>query len=72
MTQPQTTSIPAEMLTWQILECLVSEALLDDDLATQIAGRIAQGAMQPLDWKRAFEKSFGLRQRPAPGGTSYA
>lgn len=64
MTQPGPAIAPAEKLTWQILEGLISDALLSDELAAQIAGRIAQGKMQPSDWKLVFDKSLGLHRRP--------
>jgi hypothetical protein len=64
MTQAGPPDTPAERLTGQILESLISDALLSDDLAAQIASRIAQGKMQPADWKRTFEQSLGLHQRP--------
>ena len=64
MTQTESSSSPAERLTEQILEGLISESLLSDELAAQIAASFASGRMQPSDWKLTFEKSLGLHKRP--------
>lgn len=63
MTHTAPMSSPAGRLTEQILESLISESLLDDDLAAQIAAKVAAGRMQPSDWKLTFEKSLGLHKR---------
>ncbi len=55
---------PAGRLTGLILESMISESLLDDALAAQIATNVATGRMQPSDWKLTFEKSLGLHKRP--------
>jgi hypothetical protein len=54
---------PAGRLTGLILESLISESLLDEELAAQIATKVATGRMQPSDWKLSFEKSLGLHER---------
>lgn len=64
MTHTEPSNSPADRLTSQILESLISESLLDDALAAQIATRVAEGRMQPSDWKLAFEMSLGLHKRP--------
>ena len=64
MTQTDPSSSPSDRLTGLILEGLISEALLDDELAVQIAPKVAAGRMQPADWKLTFEKSLGLHKRP--------
>jgi len=61
MAKTESSYSPAETLTGLILESLISESLLSDELAAQIATRVATGKMQPLDWKLTFEKSLGLR-----------
>lgn len=63
MTYTDPMSSPAGRLTEQILESLISESLLDDDLAAQIAAKVVAGRMQPSDWKLTFEKSLGLHKR---------
>ena len=64
MTHTEPSSSPSDRLTGLILESLISESLLDDQLAAQIAPRVAAGRMQPADWKLTFEKSLGLHKRP--------
>ena len=64
MTHTKPSNSPADRLTGLILEGLISEALLDDELAAQIAPKVAAGRMQPADWKLTFEKSLGLHKRP--------
>jgi len=64
MTQAEPSISPAGRLTALILESLISESLLDDELAAQIATKVAAGRMQPADWKLTFEKSLGLHKRP--------
>ena len=64
MTHSNRSSTPSDRLTGLILEGMVSEALLDDELAAQIAPKVAAGRMQPADWKLTFEKSLGLHKRP--------
>ena len=63
MTHSDPSSSPSARLTGLILEGLISEALLDDQLAAQIAPKVAAGRMQPADWKLTFEKSLGLHKR---------
>lgn len=64
MTHTEPSNSPADSLTGLILEGLISEALLDDELAARIAPKVAAGRMQPADWKLTFEKSLGLHKRP--------
>jgi hypothetical protein len=64
MTHTEPSNSPADRLTGLILEGLISEALLDDELAAQIAPKVAAGRMQTADWKLTFEKSLGLHKRP--------
>lgn len=63
MTHADLVNSPAGRLTGLILESLISDALLDDELAAQIATKVATGRMQPADWKLTFEKSLGLHKR---------
>jgi hypothetical protein len=64
MTHTDMVDSPAGRLTGLILESMISESLLDDALAAQIATKVATGRMQPSDWKLTFEKSLGLHKRP--------
>jgi hypothetical protein len=63
MTRADLSNSPAGRLAGLVLESLISESLLDEELAAQIATKVATGRMQPSDWKLCFEKSLGLRER---------
>ncbi len=64
MTHTEPSNSPADRLTALILESLISEALLDEELASQVAPKVAAGRMQSSDWKLAFEMTLGLHKRP--------
>lgn len=55
--------IPARQLAGRITRRFIEEGLLTSDLAYEIQAKLADGKMQPPDWKLTFEKALNLHKQ---------
>jgi hypothetical protein len=64
MSEPEKTLSPAQELTRRIIRRLMEKNLLSKEEALKIESKVAEGKMQPSDWKLTFEKSLGMHKKP--------
>lgn len=67
MSTPEVSLTPAQQLAERITRRFVDEGLLTSDLAHDIQAQVADGKMQPSDWKLTFEKALELHKRNEEG-----
>ena len=64
MSESEKTLSPAQELTRRIIRRLMEKNLLSKEEALKIESKVAEGKMQPPDWKLTFEKSLGMHKKP--------
>ena len=63
MSTPDPVLTPAQQLAQRIAQRLVDKYLLTPELALGILPRLADGKLQPSDWKLTFEKALNLHKQ---------
>jgi hypothetical protein len=62
MSESEKTQSPSQILAKRIARRLVDKGLINNELASKIEHKIAQGKMQAPDWKLTFEMSLDLHK----------